>query len=98
MWTKSPGYDHKVDRHPLKFNFKEYYSLLPEAYEQVLFDAIQSDHSLFASSEEILATWKIMDVIQKTWEMSADDLVIYQSGDSIEQVLSLTDIEDKPKD
>jgi len=30
--------------------------------------------------------------------MSADDLVIYQSGDSIEQVLSLTDIEDKPKD
>jgi len=98
LWTKSPGYDHKVDRHPLKFNFKEYYSLLPEAYEQVLFDAIQSDHSLFASSEEILATWKIMDVIQKTWEMSADDLVIYQSGDSIEQVLSLTDIEDKPKD
>ena len=89
IWTKSPGYDHKVDQHPLKFNFKEYYPLLPEAYEQVLFDAIQSDHSLFASGEEILATWKIMDVIQKAWEMSADDLKTYQPGDSASQILAV---------
>jgi glucose-6-phosphate 1-dehydrogenase len=89
IWTKSPGYDHKVDQHPLKFDFKEYYPLLPEAYEQVLFDAIQSDHSLFASGEEILATWKIMDVIQKAWEMASDDLVIYEAGDDIERVLKL---------
>ena len=87
IWTKSPGYDHKVDKHPLKFNFKEYYSLLPEAYEQVLFDALQSDHSLFASSEEILATWKIMDVIQKSWEMDNSDLIIYEPGGDISKVI-----------
>jgi glucose-6-phosphate 1-dehydrogenase len=62
---------------------------LPEAYEQVLFNAINSDHSLFTSSEEVLATWKILDAIQKAWEMSTDDLVVYPPGSSIDQVLSL---------
>lgn len=89
LWAKSPGYDYQVKRHSLKFAFQEYYSDLPEAYEQVLFSAINSDHSLFTSSEEVLATWQILDSIQKTWEMSADDLVVYQSGSSIEKIMGL---------
>ena len=92
LWTKRPGYDYQVSRHSLKFAFQEYYAALPEAYEQVLFNAINSDHSLFASSEEVLETWKIIDAIQKTWEMSAADLAIYPPGSTTDQVLSLMPI------
>ena len=91
LWAKQPGYDYKVEQHPLKFTFQEYYTTLPEAYEQVLFNAINSDYSLFASSEEVLETWKIIDPIQKAWEMSADDLVTYKIGDSADKVLTFFD-------
>lgn len=88
LWAKQPGYDYQIEQHPLKFTFQEYYTTLPEAYEQVLFNAINSDYSLFASSEEVLETWKIIDPIQKAWEMSADDLTFYQIGDSANEVLT----------
>jgi glucose-6-phosphate 1-dehydrogenase len=86
LWSKSPGYEHQVEQHPLKFNFQEYYTSLPEAYEQVLFNAINSDHSLFATSEEVIATWEIINDIQEFWQMSTDDLIIYKSGSDISQI------------
>jgi len=89
LWTKSPGYEYEVIKKSLKFNFAEHYLKLPEAYEQVLFNAINSDHSLFTSSGEVLETWRILNVIQKAWEMSADDLIYYQPGSDISQVLNL---------
>ncbi|MEI6835461.1 MAG: hypothetical protein WCK59_01390 [Candidatus Falkowbacteria bacterium] len=89
LWTKSPGYEYEVIKKSLRFNFAEHYLKLPEAYEQVLFNAINSDHSLFTSSAEVLETWRILNVIQTAWEMSADDLIYYQSGSDISQVLNL---------
>jgi glucose-6-phosphate 1-dehydrogenase len=89
LWAKRPGYDHQVIRHPLRFSFQEHYSSLPEAYEQVLFNAINSDHSLFASSEEVLETWRILDEVQRAWEMSGEDLLIYEAGSSIPQILAV---------
>ena len=92
LWTKKPGYDHQVERQQLKFSFSEHYQTLPEAYEQVLFDAINSDHSLFASSAEILETWRILDVIQHAWGLSSADLIFYQPGSSINEVLNLRNV------
>lgn len=91
LWSKKPGYDYQVDKHPLKFNFGEHYQSFPEAYEQVLFNAINSDHSLFASGEEILESWRIIDVIQKSWAMSSDDLIQYRSGSTINSILNQPD-------
>ncbi|MDI3496563.1 MAG: glucose-6-phosphate 1-dehydrogenase [Patescibacteria group bacterium] len=88
LFAKRPGYDYQVERHSLKFFFGEYYSRLPEAYEQVLFDAINSNHTLFTTSEEVLASWRILDSIQKTWAMNNDDLLIYEPGSKIEEVIS----------
>lgn len=87
LWSKKPGYDYQVDKHPLKFNFGEHYESFPEAYEQVLFNAINSDHSLFASGEEVLESWRIIDVIQKNWAMNSDDLIKYRPGSTVSDVL-----------
>ncbi|MFA6177894.1 MAG: glucose-6-phosphate dehydrogenase [Candidatus Paceibacterota bacterium] len=89
MWAKKPGLEHQVSRHALHFLFKEHYGELPDAYEQVLFNAINGDHNLFTSGEEVIETWRILDAIQKTWEKSGDDLIIYPKGNTIEEVLDM---------
>jgi len=91
VWAKIPGYEHKVSKHPLHFLFKEHYEELPEAYEQVLYNAINSDHSLFTSSEEIIETWRILDSVQQTWKNSNDNLVIYEKGIDINEVINTQD-------
>jgi len=88
IWVKRPGYDRQVSRHSLNFSFKDHYSALPEAYEQVLFNAMNGDHSLFASSEEVLETWRILDSLQKTWANSSNDLIIYKKGSTIGEINS----------
>ena len=87
VWAKRPGYEHQIGRHALNFTFKDHYSSLPEAYEQVLYNAINSDHSLFTSSEEVLETWRILDLLQKTWASSTYDLIIYKKGSDIEDII-----------
>jgi len=86
VWAKRPGYEHQVSRHSLNFSFKDHYTALPEAYEQVLFNAINGDHSLFSSSEEVIETWRILDSLQKTWSSSAYDLILYKKGSLIEEI------------
>ncbi len=88
MWAKHPGYERKVSPHHLSFKFREHYDVLPEAYEQVLFNAINSDHSLFTTGDEVLEAWRILDNLQKTWEKSGKGLIIYKKGSTIDEVLS----------
>jgi len=86
VWAKRPGYERQVSRHSLNFSFKDHYTALPEAYEQVLFNAIIGDHSLFSSSEEVLETWRILDSLQKAWSTPSYDLILYKKGSSIEEI------------
>lgn len=86
VWAKKPGYERQVSRHSLNFSFKDHYTALPEAYEQVLFNAIIGDHSLFSSSEEVLETWRILDSLQKAWSTPSYDLILYKKGSSIEEI------------
>lgn len=88
VWAKRPGYEHQVSRHALNFSFKDHYTALPEAYEQVLYNAIIGDHSLFSSSEEVIETWRILDSLQKTWGTSTYDLIIYKKGSTIEEIIN----------
>lgn len=86
LWTKVPGYDHKLEKHSLDIAFKDHFPQLPEAYEQVLLDAIRGVHTLFASSDEVVETWRIIDPIQQQWQMNDDDLVTYKPGADIASV------------
>lgn len=80
LWAKVPGYEWKVEQHSLHLQFREQFGDLPEAYEQVLVDAINSNHTLFTSSQEVLESWRIIQPVQDAWSMSSDDLVTYEPG------------------
>lgn len=87
LWVKQPGYSKELEKRTLSFSFEQNFDHLPEAYEQVLIDAIRSDHSLFASSEEVLASWETLQPLLDHWRSSADDLRIYQPGSTADEVL-----------
>jgi len=86
VWAKRPGYERQVSRHSLNFNFKDHYTALPEAYEQVIFNAINGDHSLFSSNEEVLETWRILDSLQKAWNTPSYDLILYKKGSTFDEI------------
>jgi len=88
MWAKRPGYEHHVIEHNLSFKYKEYYDVLPEAYEQVLFNAINSDQSLFTTRDEVVEAWKILDKLQKEWEKNKDKLPTYKRGSTVNEVIN----------
>ncbi len=88
VWAKKPGYEHQVSKHALNFSFKDHYTALPEAYEQVLFNAINGDHSLFSTSEEVIETWRILDELQRAWATSTYDLIIYKKGSIISEIIN----------
>lgn len=82
LQTKVPGYDTKLERRMLNFTYGDN-ERLPEAYERVILDAINSDHSLFTDGAEVLETWRILDPVQHAWGMTSDDLLIYPQGTDI---------------
>ncbi|MCB0227295.1 MAG: glucose-6-phosphate dehydrogenase, partial [Anaerolineae bacterium] len=50
---------------------------LPDAYERLLLDAIRSDASLFARSDEIKLAWTLIDPILQAWQDNTPPLTTY---------------------
>lgn len=89
LWVKEPGYERRLQKLKLSFEYGQHFGRLPDAYEQVLIDAMRGNHSLFASSDEVLASWQILQPVLECWSMSSSDLKTYEAGSSVEQVISL---------
>jgi len=86
FFVKKPGYDREFERQQLKFSYPEDTDL-PDAYEQVIVDAIKSRKSLFTGSKEVLRSWQILRPIQDEWRASGDSLRIYDVGSQPEDII-----------
>jgi glucose-6-phosphate 1-dehydrogenase len=58
LQVKKPGF--ADDTEPAMLNYDYTQAAHPDAYERVLIDAIRGDHQLFASSNEVLASWRVL--------------------------------------
>lgn len=88
LFTKKPGYDRQFIPQKLAFAYPED-AVLPDAYEQVLVDAIRSQKSLFTSSEEVLASWRILQPLLDAWGMQQDPLRVYPTGSTTHTICSV---------
>lgn len=79
FYAKKPGYEREFDTKSLDLKYGVG-TRIPDAYEQVFVDAILGHESLFASNDEVLRAWEILEPIQESWKTSTDDLVIYENG------------------
>ncbi len=80
FWVKTPGFSMDVEPKVLKFKYSDFpsHSVLPDAYERVLYDAITGDQTLFTSTDEVLFAWKYITSIINSW--SSVPLSIYKKG------------------
>lgn len=86
LFVKSPGYERIYERQKLQYKYPED-TTLPEAYEQVLVDAIKSRKSLFTSSQEILESWRILQPVLSAWALDDAPIKIYEKGSSAKDIL-----------
>lgn len=85
LFTKKPGYDRDFEAQKLAFSYPDD-TVLPDAYEQVLVDAIRSHKSLFTSSSEVLESWRILQPLLDAWSMDMTPLPKYTKGAKAEDI------------
>jgi glucose-6-phosphate 1-dehydrogenase len=79
--AKVPGSPFRVRTVDLDFSYQEAFDEEPpEAYERVLFDALQGDATLFIRNDEVLASWRVVQPIIDAFEHNALPLCFYPAG------------------
>lgn len=84
FWIKKPGFNYELEEKILSFNYDHDEFYLPDAYERVLFDCIKGDQTLFTSTEEIEAQWRIITPIHN--DLSKVPLKKYRKGSNPEKI------------
>lgn len=75
--TKKPGFDETLQPVVMDFSYQQNFN---NAYERVLVDAVRGDHTLFATSVEVLAAWRIVQSVIDEWSKNSDSLIEYEPG------------------
>ncbi|MCX6718920.1 MAG: glucose-6-phosphate dehydrogenase [Candidatus Taylorbacteria bacterium] len=80
FFVKTPGYGFKTESKVLKFKYSDSHSLsaLPNDYERLIHDAFVGDQTLFASTDEIMASWRFVTPILNSLEKVP--LITYKKG------------------
>ena len=89
--TKKPGYGGELIKTAMDFSYADDLKSdgHPNAYERVLVDAIKGDHTLFATSDEVLASWRVVEPVINSWQNNNPSLQIYKLGSNGPDISSL---------
>lgn len=83
LYVKRPGFDNDMQVVPMDFRYERNFSDAdghPNAYERVLVDAIRGDRTLFATGDEVLASWRILQPVLDGWAENGTNIQIYKKG------------------
>jgi glucose-6-phosphate 1-dehydrogenase len=82
LLVKEPGFEMNMRQEMLDFQYTTAFSGKQhiDAYERVLMDAIHADQTLFASGDEVVATWRVLQPLLDVWTDSAEGLLSYPLG------------------
>jgi glucose-6-phosphate 1-dehydrogenase len=83
LLAKRPGFDNELTPVDMDFDYSRSFAGTnghPDAYERVLVDAIRAEKTLFATSDEVLASWRIIENVIHEWAKNGNDLEIYPTG------------------
>src|SRR4029079_8403863 len=60
LWVKEPGLRRRLKKLSHSFDYGYHFGRLPDAYEQVLVDVMRGSHGLFATTAEVIVSWRIL--------------------------------------
>ncbi len=88
LLVKTPGYEAAVQPADMNFSYATTFEgQEPDAYERVLVDAIRGDKALFATSEEVMASWQVLQPILDAWSRGNHDLRDYPKGTEADTII-----------
>lgn len=87
--VKKPGFAEKIKIAELNFAYPDSFEdhSHPDAYERVLLDSIKADQTLFATGEEVLASWRALQPVLDAWQRPQAALKKYPKGTAAEDIL-----------
>lgn len=93
LLAKKPGFNSELQPAAMDFSYRQNFGddSYPDAYERVLIDAVRGDRTLFATGEEVMQAWRIVQPVLDNWERTDDGLTEYPagiSGDDLAQPLT----------
>ncbi|HSX07473.1 MAG TPA: glucose-6-phosphate dehydrogenase [Candidatus Saccharimonadales bacterium] len=82
LLAKKPGFTDEVEPVTMDFSYTSAFAGddQPDAYERVLMDAFRGDKTLFATSDEVLTSWRILENVIHEWEKNDEGLELYAKG------------------
>jgi glucose-6-phosphate 1-dehydrogenase len=81
--VKHPGFGDALEQAVMDYSYRGHGELNhPDAYERVLLDAVKGDRTLFATSDQVLASWRIIEPLITAWHDNSERLLPYASGSS----------------
>jgi glucose-6-phosphate 1-dehydrogenase len=80
MRVKVPGLDLETRTISLDASYRKGSEQEHDAYEGLLLDVMQGDHSLFLRIDEVEWAWRAVDPVIKVWAMERNFINCYQAG------------------
>ncbi len=82
LTVKKPGLDRTTETVSMDFSYKNSFKELSynTSYEKVIIDVLNKDNTLFATADEIIDTWTILQPVIDYWSTNQNDLIIYPNG------------------
>lgn len=80
MQVKEPGLEMRTRIVSLDASYRRQDERAGDAYEDLLLDVMEGDHSLFLRYDEIEWAWRVVDPIIKVWSMERDFINTYPAG------------------
>lgn len=80
--TKKPGFNKETENAQMEFCYNQSFKqvVLPNAYEYVLVDALRGDQTLFATADEVIRSWEILDSVVQAWSHDKSGPEAYARG------------------
>jgi len=86
LQAKQPGLQDETEQVDMDFDYSKSFGGTSEAYERVIIDAVRGEQALFASSAEVLSSWRIVENVLEAWENSDNGLRMYEIGTSAHEI------------
>ncbi len=78
--VKAPGLEMKTRSMGLDATYRSDLDEKRDAYEDLLLDVLEGDHSLFLRYDEVEWAWRVVDPILKVWSMEREFINSYAAG------------------
>lgn len=80
MTIKEPGLDMRTRTANLDTGFRSDGDKVTDAYEDLLLDVIEGDHSLFLRWDEVEYAWHVVEPVLNAWGRPLDEIDSYRAG------------------